>query len=163
SSLTCQLSEPVASGRLEVAFHDGGESAPGHQWFADLLFRGASGSELVRAVLGWSEESLGVESPAGPALAVQRLARKPGWHRLSIRSGQGGTELAVDGNELAHGKGVSGPLAEIRLASYTMNKSSSPPGLAGHFDDLRLVRLAEPVGGHETDIAQDELRLASGD
>src|SRR5205807_4045826 len=27
-------------------------------------------------LLGWAEESLSVESPGGPALAVQRLARK---------------------------------------------------------------------------------------
>src|SRR6185437_12283562 len=85
SSVTYRLSEPVPSGRLEMAFHDGGEVAPGQQCFADLLFRGPAGAETVRTVLGWSEGSLSVESPGGPALAVQRLERKSGWHRLVIR------------------------------------------------------------------------------
>jgi hypothetical protein len=94
---------------------------------------------------------------------VQRLARKPGWHRLSVRFGPDQTELAVDGNELATGKGVARPLAEIRLASSSAGKATAPPGLAGHFDDLRLSKLAEPVGGLEVDTAQDEARLAGGD
>ena len=38
-----------------------------------------------------------------------------------------------------------------------------PPGLAGHFDDLNLVRLTEPTGGLEIDATQDEVRLVSGD
>ena len=48
------------------------------------------------------------------ALAVQRLARQPGWHRLSVRFGPDLTEVAVDGNELAHGKGVEFVL-ELKL------------------------------------------------
>ena len=114
-------------------------------------------------VLGWSEESLAVESPTGPALAVQHLARREGWHRLSVRFGPEMTEIAVDGDELAHGKGPGGPLVEIRLASYPIGKAMPPPGLAGHFDDLSLVRLTEPTGGLEIDATQDEVRLVSGD
>jgi hypothetical protein len=163
TSLTTRLSEPFEAGRLEVAFHDGGVVAPGQQWFVDLLFRGRSGSETVRAVLGWAEESLSVESPGGPALAVQRLARKPGWHRLSLRFGPDQTEISVDGNDLAHGKGPGGPLVEIRLASYSAVKTQAPPGLAGHLDDLRLVRFADPVAGQEVDPSQDEARLVRGD
>ena len=124
-SLTCSLREPVGSGRLDIAFHDDGIVADGQQWFVDLLFRGLAGTETVRAVLGWAEESLTVESPSGPALAVQRLARKPGWHRLSLRFGPAQTEVAVDGNDLAHGKGPDGPLVEIRLASYVSGKTAS--------------------------------------
>ncbi len=163
TSLTCRLSEAVGSGRLEVAFHDTGLVATGHQWFVDLLFRGPTGMETVRAVLGWSDESLSVESPGGPALAVQRLTRKAGWHRLSLRFGPGQTEVAVDGNDLAHGKGPGGPLVEIRLASYKSGKTAAPDGLAGYLDDLRLVRFAEPVAGLEIDPTQDEVRLAGGD
>lgn len=163
ASLTCRLPEPIGSGRLEVAFHDTGAIAPGQQWFADLMFRDPNGPETVRAILGWSEESLAVESPGGPALAVQRLERKPGWHRLSVRFGPEQLEIAVDGNDLAHGKGPSGPLLEVRLASYQPGKDPPPEGLAGHFDDLRLVRFAEPVGGLEVDAAQDEVRLVGGD
>lgn len=162
-SLTARLPEPVPSGRLEIAFHDGGQVVAGHQWFVDLLFRGYSGSETVRAVLGWSEESFSVESPGGPALAVQRLARTPGWHRLSIRFGTDQTEIAVDGNDLAHGRGAGGPLVEIRLASHMAAAAKPSPGLFGYFDDLRLVRFADAEEGQEADPEHDEVRLAGGD
>jgi hypothetical protein len=152
----------VGSGRLDLAFHDDGVVADGHQWFVDLLFRGPTGPETVRAVLGWTEESLSVESQ-GPALAVQRLARKTGWHRLSLRFGPAQTEIAVDGNDLAHGKGPDGPLVEIRLASFATGKAAVADKLGGCFDDLRLVRFTEPLGGLEIDAGQDEVRLAGGD
>ncbi|MDR3636261.1 MAG: hypothetical protein P4L84_20835 [Isosphaeraceae bacterium] len=163
TALTHRLAEPLVAGKLELAFHDDGTTAPGQQWFADLFFRGATGPESLRAILGWSEESLAVESSGGLALAVQRLARKPGWHRLSVRFSPERTEVAVDGDELAHGKGPSGPLGEIRLASYATGKSGPPAGLAGHFDDLRLARFAEPAASVEIDPSQDEARLTSGD
>jgi hypothetical protein len=162
SAVTHRLAEPVASGRLEVAFHDSGRVVAGQQWFVDLLFRGANGPETVRAVLDWSEESLGVQSTGGPALAVQRLARKPGWHRLGVRFGPE-TELAIDGDELAHGRGPGGPLIEIRLANRSVNAAEASRGLAVHFDDLRLVRLAEPVGGLEVAPKVDDVRLIDGD
>ena len=162
SAVTHRLSEPVGSGRLEVAFHDTGQVIPGQQWFVDLYFRGASGPESIRAVLDGSEESLAVQSSGGPALAVQRLARKAGWHRLSVRFGPE-TELAVDGDELAHGRGPSGPLVEIRLANRTVGNPVIPKGVAAHFDDLRLVRLAEPVGGLEVTPRVDDVRMVDGD
>jgi len=162
SAVTLRLAEPVASGRLEVAFLDTGRVVPGQQWFVDLLFRGGNGPETVRAVLDWSEESLGVQSTGGPALAGQRLGRKPGWHRLGVRFGPE-TELAVDGDELAHGRGPGGPLIEIRLANRASGDAPPPGGLAVHFDDLRLVRLAEPVGGLEVAPKVDDVRLLDGD
>ena len=163
ASLTHHFGEPVGSGRLEMAFHNDGQIAEGHEWFVDLTFRGPSGLETIRAVLGWSESSLAVETPGGPALAVQRLERKPGWHRLMIRFNPELTELAVDGNELAHGKGFGGPLIELRLASRVSANKPVPADLAAHIDDLRLVRFAEPAGRLETDATQDEARLTDGD
>lgn len=166
ASLTHRLEEPFGAGRLEVAFHDDGTVAAGRQWFVDLTFRNPNGRETVRVVLGWAEDSLAVEAPRGPSLAVQRLARKRGWHRLAVRFGPELCEVGVDGNELAHGKGLGGPLVEIRLASYGAGKAAEdpdPPALAGHLDDLRLVRFAEPVAGLETDATQDEVRLTGGD
>ncbi|MEJ7639213.1 MAG: hypothetical protein WKF75_14880 [Singulisphaera sp.] len=161
TSLTCRLPEPVGSGRLELAYHDTLVVAPDQQRVVDLTFRGPTGPETIGVVLGWSEASLAVESPRGPALAVQHLARREGWHRLSVRFGPEMTEIAVDGDELAHGKGLGGPLVEIRLASYPIGKTMPPPGLAGHFDDLSLVRLTEPTGGLEIDATQDEVRWSA--
>jgi hypothetical protein len=118
----------------------------------------------VRVALGWAEESLAVESsPSGPALQVQRLARTPGWHRLSLRFGPDQTEVSVDDKELAHGKGPDGPLVSIRLATSTPALAALPKGLAGHFDDLQLVRFAEPPATIELDAGQDEARLIVGD
>ncbi len=163
SSVTHRLAEPVGTGRLDLAFHDSGAVAPGQQWFVDLLFQGRSGPESIRAILGWSEETLAVESSGGISLAVQRLSRKPGWHRLNIRFGSDQTEVAVDDNELAHGKAPSGPLTEIRIASYSSGKPAEAPGVSAHVDDLRLFRFTEPSGGYETDPSQDEARLIVGD
>ncbi|MBX6313670.1 MAG: hypothetical protein IRY99_12240 [Isosphaeraceae bacterium] len=164
TSLTYSLVEPVGSGRLEIAFYDSGARAEGQRWFVDLTFRGSAAEhETIRAVLGWSEETLAVESPGGPALGIQPLARKPGWHRLVVRFDPKRTDLIVDGNELAHGQGPGGPLVEIRLASQTSGQSPAPEGLAAYLDDLRLSRRVEPVGRMEVDPAQDEVRLVSGD
>jgi len=163
TSVTRQIDEPVLGGRLELAFYDTGATTPDHQSFVDLLFRSPTGPAPVRVVLGWSEESHSVESPAGPALAVQRLARKPGWHRLSFQFNPDQTEIAIDGNHLAHGKGPGGPLLEIRLATRSAGRSPAPVDLAATFDELWLVRFADAATALEIDPTQDEVRLSGGD
>jgi len=168
ASLVHRLEEPLATGRFDLAFLDDGAVVAGWQWFIELTYQGPTGKSVWRVVLGWSEESLAVESPSGPTLAVQRLARTPGWHRFALRFGPDQTEISVDGKELAHGKGPEGPLTAIRLASSTAAQGSGAPGspprsLAGHFDDLQLIRFAEPPASLELDVAQDEARLVVGD
>jgi hypothetical protein len=162
SAVSYRLAEPVASGRLELAFHDSGRNLAGQQWFVDLLFRVPGGDESVRLILDWGEESLAVQSSGAQSLAVQRLPRKPGWHRLGAKFGPQ-TELAVDGLELAHGRGTGGPLIEIRLANRSTGIADPPKDAAVQFDDLRLVRLAEPVGGLEAAPQVDDVRLVDGD
>jgi hypothetical protein len=162
SAVSHRLVEPVTSGRLELAFLDPGRIVAGQQWFVDLLFRGSGGDESVRMVLDVGEESLAVLSTGQHALAVQRLARRPGWHRLGVRFGAE-TELAVDGDELAHGRARGGPLVEIRLANQSLGNAEAAKGLAVYFDDLRLVRLAEPVAGLEVSPLVDDVRLVDGD
>jgi hypothetical protein len=161
ASLVHTLGEPMAAGRFDLAFLDDGAVVAGQQWSIELTFQGTSGLSLVRVFLGWSEESLAVESPIG--LAVQRLARTPGWHRFSLRFGPTQTEASVDGKELAHGKGPAGPLVAIRLASSAPAQANAPNGLAGHFDDLQLIRFGESPASLELDITQDEARLIVGD
>ena len=137
--------------------------ASGQQWFIELTFRGPSGPSQVRVDSGWSEESFAVESPSGPTLQIQRLTRTPGWHRFAFRFGPEQTEISVDGKELAHGKGPDGPLTAIRLASSPTAKGPPPKGLAGHVDELQLIRFAEPPASLEIDITLDEARLVVGD
>jgi hypothetical protein len=163
ASLSHDLEEPLAAGRLELAFYDDGIVAPGRECIVEPLFRGPTGRTAIRIILGWSEESLGVESPGGPALQVQRLARSPGWHRLTMRFGPGETEIAVDGQELAHGREPGGPLCTIRLATRTTAAAATARAPSASFDDLRLIRFAEPPASLEIDPAQDEARLVVGD
>lgn len=162
SAITAKVDDPIADGRLELAYHDTGEVVAGAHWFVDLLFRGEAGPQTIRAVLGWSEESLGVSSTGGPVLAVQRLARKPGWHRLEVRFGPDAADLAVDGDALAHGKGPTGPLIEVRLGS-SLAGDRAPASVAAHVDEFRLVRIASVVTSTEVEPAQDEARLVEGD
>ncbi|HZW33179.1 MAG TPA: hypothetical protein VFF52_20855, partial [Isosphaeraceae bacterium] len=163
AELTYTLEEPLGKGRLDLAFFDDGSVVAGRQSVLEPAFRGVAGRSVIRVILGWSEETLAVESPSGPALAVQRLARRRGWHRLSLRFGPDLTEIAVDGQELAHGKGPDGPLIAIHLATRTTAAGAAPKALAAHFDDLQLIRFAEPPASLEIDISQDEARLVVGD
>ncbi len=163
ASLTHNLEEPLAAGRLELAFEDDGTTAAGRECVVEPTFRGPAGRSVMRVVLGWSEESLAVDWPSGPALPVQRLARTPGWHRLTVRFGPEKTEISVDGKELAHGKGPGGPLTSIRLATQGGGRPAPNRPLEARFQDLQLYRFAEPPASLEIDITQDEARLIVGD
>lgn len=164
SAVTCRLEQPVGSGRLELAYYEDGTRVEGQRWSVTLSFRDHGGDlESIRAVLGWSDESLAVESPGGPALAVQRLTRRAGWHRLIVRFGPGHADLAIDGDELAHGRGPGGPLVEIRIATESRGTDPPPMGLAAHVDDLNLARFAEPINRLEVITDRDEVRLVNGD
>lgn len=163
ASVTHRLAEPVDSGTLEIAFHDDAARVARQRWFVDLAFRDGDALQSVRAVLGWTEETLAVESPRGPTLSVQRLVRRAGWHRLVVRFGPRQTDLAVDGDELAHGEGVAGPLLEVRLATEPVGNAEAPDRLTASLDDLRISRLAEPAGPPEVDPSQDSVRLTTGD
>ncbi len=162
AALTHNLEEPLASGRLELAFEDDGAIAAGRECVVEATFRGPAGRSVMRIVLGWSEESLAVESPNGPSLPVQRLARTPGWHRLILRFGPERTDISVDDKELAHGKGSGGPLTSIRLATQGAGPAPRKP-LDARFEDLQLFRFAEPPASLEIDVNQDEARLVVGD
>lgn len=171
ASATHALEEPLAAGRLEVAFRDDGPAARGREPSVELVFRAPSGPARIRVVLGRSEDGLSVESASGPALQVQRLVRTPGWHRLTIRFGPDETEISIDGQELAHGRGPKGPLASVRLgigatggtAGSPSAPPNTPPPSAAEFDDLSLIRLVEPPTSLEIDPTQDEARLVIGD
>ena len=162
TALEHRLNEPLSAGRLELALLDDGTVSAGQEWTLELVFRGPAEAATLRVLLGWTEESLAVESSQGPSLAVQRLARSAGWHRLSVRFGPEQTEIAVDGKELAHGKGPSGPLETFRIATRA-TAGDRAAGLAGTVGEIRIVRFAEPPASLEIDPSQDEVRLVTGD
>ncbi len=167
ASITHKLDEPLGAGRLELAYHDDGLVAPGLKWSIDLTFQGQSGITLLKVVPGWSDESLAVEMPGFPALAVQRLARTPGWHRFTIRFATENTEISIDGKDLAHGKTPERSLISIRLATAPLAADAQAPDPAKtpvcYIDDLQLTRFAEAATSFEVDIKQDEARLSVGD
>jgi hypothetical protein len=164
AAVTHRLADPLWSGRLRLAFHEDDVRRDGQRWFVDLTFRGPEGLETVQVLPGWEGDTLAVRTRGnGPALAVQPLARAAGWHVLTARFGPDGTDLAVDGDELAHGEGPGGPLVELRLATETRPRHEPDAKLAARLADLRLVRLATPSGPPEVDPTQDEVRLLTGD
>jgi hypothetical protein len=164
SAITARLDEPVGTGRLDVAYYDDGLTVEDQRWFVDLTFRSKEGdSATIRAVPGWTDETIAVESPGGPGLAVQRLLRREGWHRLSVRFDPESTELAIDGDELAHGRGPGGSLVEVRLATEALGDARPDPDLAARLDDLGLARFVQPSGNLEVEPSADEVRFSSGD
>jgi hypothetical protein len=163
ASLLRRLNEPLVSGRIEFSFRDEGKVVAGQHWRLEVTFRGPGGPATLGIMLGWAEESLAVESPDGPALAVQRLARSPGWHQLTLRFRPDQTEIAVDGKELAHGKGPAGPLDALRIVTSSTGSDTPPGDLAGFVRAIQVSRFAEPPASLEIDPTQDEARLVVGD
>lgn len=164
ASIERRFDEPIAAGRIDLTFLDDGKVRPGRRWMFVLTFRGPSGPVEARVLLGWEEESLAVESPEGPALAVQRLARSEGWRRLTIRFGAERAEIAVDGKELAHGRGPSGPLESIRIATAS-GKEEEKTGDAqgGTIGEIQVFRFTPTPTSLEVAPSRDEARLVVGD
>jgi hypothetical protein len=164
SSITWTLVDPLASGRLEVLYDDDARRAAGQRWFVEMTFRAAQGNEPIQAILGWDDEVLSVRSRGGgPALGIQRLLRRAGRHRLAASFGAERTDLALDGDELAHGDPPPGPLIALRLATEAAGSAAAPADLAAIIREVRLVRFASPTAQVEVDPGQDEARLVSGD
>ncbi len=167
ASIARTLDEPLAAGRLELAYHDDGLVAPGLRWSIDLAFKGPNDTSVLRVIPGWADESLAVEMPGFPALAVQPLTRTPGWHRFVLRFNPENTEISVDGKDLAHGKTPAGPLISIAIASASTaapaRAPETPKTPVCFIDDLQLTRFAEPSANVELDVSQDEGRLVVGD
>jgi hypothetical protein len=164
ASVEYRLPMLLSAGRLEVAFQVDGRQVAGRRKFVELVFTSSGGAiEPVRVVLGWSEESPIVETPQGPALAVQRLRPGRGWHTLTVRFDSDQLDLAIDGDSLAHGKSQSSGLTGLRLVCEPRSNEPGPADLTARFDDLKLTRFVQPFRSFEVDPTQDEVRLVSGD
>lgn len=166
-SITHRFTDPPASGRVEFAFRDEAAVVPNQRWYVEFVFRGGiNGLQTVRISLGWSETSLAVETPDGPTLSIQRLARVRGWRRFVARFGRDRTAISVDSNELAYGSAPAGPLVEIKFGAQPLVEGGGGAGVnppVARVDELSVFRLAEPGGGQEIDLSQDELRGIEGD
>ena len=135
AELALKLDEPLGSGRFDLAYHDPGVVQPGDRVRVELSFRGANEPASLQVLLGRDNPSLGLRtSGSAPAMAIQRLERAEGWHRLSVAFGPDRTSVAIDGDELAYGDGPGGPLVEVRLATTETKKP--PEGDASAFRRL---------------------------
>jgi len=161
ASLVRRFDAPIDAGRVDLTFRDDAQSRPKERWAVELTFAAPAGPAPIRVLLGRSEESLAVESPEGPSLAVQRLARVDAWRRLTVRFGDGRTEVSVDGKELAHGRAPAGPLESIRIATDGGPEGDESP--AGRVGAVEVVRFAAVPSDLEIDPTQDEARLLVGD
>ena len=161
------LDEPLAAGRLELAYHDDGSVAPGLKWSIDLTFQGPSGPSVLRVIPGWAEESLAVEMPSFPALACSGSHVRRGGIGSCSDSAPRRPRSPSTGKDLAHGKGRRARFIALRLASSPAAPEAPVPDPSKtpvcHIDDLQLTRFAEPSASFELDIKQDEARLVVGD
>ncbi|WP_165253186.1 hypothetical protein, partial [Paludisphaera soli] len=161
TSIERRFGEPIDAGRVDLTFRDDGAVRADRRWTLELTFRAPGGPASVRVLLGWAEESLAVETPEGPSLAVQRLARTDAWRRLTVRFGADRTEIAVDDKDLAHGRGPAGPLESIRIA--TAGEPADEEGPGAYVGEIQVARSAQVPSSLEIDPSQDEARLVVGD
>ena len=158
-----RLPEAVESGLLELSFRWEEARVAGRRWWLELRFDGAAGVETVRVVLGMADPFPSIESSGGPDLVVQPLVLEPGWHRLSARFEADRTLLAIDGDVLGRGDGVSGPLSGVALVAEGTANADRAGASVALIDALKIVRTFEPTTATEVDPSQDEIRLAAGD
>ena len=128
-----------------------GRSSAGRECVVEPTFRGPAGPDRDPDHPGVVRGEPGASSRRAGLLQVQRLAGSAGWHRLTLRFGPEETEISVDGQELAHGRGPGGPAD--RASGWRPGRPRRPPKAEGrrHFDDLRLIRFAEPPASLEVD------------
>ena len=159
-----RLTEAVESGVLELSFYWEEARVAGRRWWLELRFGADAEVETVRVILGMADPFPSIESSGGPDLVVQPLVLEPGWHRLSARFEAEQTLLAIDGDLLGRGDGVSGPLTGVALVAEGSADADRDDGTpAALIDDLKIVRTFDPTSATEVDPSQDEVRLAAGD
>lgn len=147
----------LPGGELECSFYDPGDSATGYSWELTVAFH----KESLSAILGWEQDSYTVRASDSLNVAVQRLRRAAGWHRLRIQFRDDGLRVQVDGALLAHGKQPAAALNELQISTAAPRTGKAPP--AGYLDDLKLYRQAVDRGPLDRQYEQDVVFLASGD
>ena len=159
SFLKHQLTEEVVAGQFELIFEEPSDFLGG-EFQAELGFRltGHESSSLVFR-LGSASRSYEVEFRGGPSLAIQRLVRKAGEHRLVIRWGPKRTDVLLDGNELAHGVGLDSPLREVALQMQGLQGKPGEVFVRG----VQVVQMVPHVAKVELEPGVDSVVSQEGD
>ncbi len=151
----------MATGRFDLAFLDDGAVVAGQQWSIELTFQGPPACR-------WCASSGLVGGEPGGRVAERSwpcsvwLARLAG---TDFRSGSAPIRPRCPSTARSWrtAKGRTARWSPSGWRARRRRKPAPPKGLAGHFDDLQLIRFAEPPASLELDITQDEARLVVGD
>jgi len=110
------LADPIGRGWIELRFWDSGQPLAGLEWVCELAFDSRSERRVVQVFFAWDAESYGIATPDGPALPVQRLARRRGWRRFAAHLAPNRITMLIDDGVLTHGDAALGRLRSLRLA-----------------------------------------------
>lgn len=164
---TCVLPRPVATGRVDLGFYDTGGVEPGDEWFIEYALGGRADSAALRVIPGWSDPEYRCTVSGERRLALQRLARSAGWHRLTLLLDARQTVILVDGQVLATGP-PGAALSAIHSGLVPAAPVDHPPRAdkgepardrspAGWIDDVQIFERSDeqpvPINGQKGDLA----------
>jgi hypothetical protein len=150
---------PVEAGSAAVNFHVA-EGVGGARWQVEAEFQAPAGPRVVRVAVD-EGENYAAEAPT-PRDAGGDIARRAGWHRLTVEFAAGRLLVTIDDGVLWYSRetGPGGPLREVRLACVA-GKGAVRGAVA--FDEFTLTRAVDVLRRPADTSAQDEAWLASGD
>jgi hypothetical protein len=160
-ALTYGPSEPPDAGRVAVNFRD--RDAAGARWSLELRFQGDSEPRTMRVTFAGPGDGYGVRME-GLEGETRRVARSPGWHRLTVRFSPDSLSVLCD-DAVLWSNLHQGPAGTLRLVSLLCDgetKSDAVRGLVD-FTDFSLSRAVDEPRRPAGDPTQEEIWLADGD
>jgi hypothetical protein len=161
------ITDPVVSGWFESRFWDSGAVRSSVQWSCELDFESQAGIRTIQVILGANAESYALATPQGPALPVQRIARRPGWNRLAVRFSTERFTLLVNDAVLTHRAIGIGSLRSVRFQVRTAEDPEAPkaeePEWFGFIDDVQIATSLLAAVERQPARDQDDVLLANGD
>ncbi len=153
--------EPLEAGRVAFNFQD--RDAAGARWLAELRFQSDGQPHTLRVTLAGPGDAFEVEPP-GVDGDSHRVARSPGWHRLTVRLSRDSLSILCDDavlySDLRGGPG--GALRKVSLRCVEAAKSGDQRGKV-EFAEFALTRSVDEPPRPPGDSGQDEIWLADGD
>ncbi len=160
-SLAYAPPDPPEAGRVGVNFRDA--DATGARWSMDLGFQGDGEPRTLRVLLAGPGDAYTVEAP-GLDGDSHRIARSPGWHRLTVRFSRDSLSVLCDDAVLWSDprQGPGGPLRRVALDCTESGKADAVRGRV-EFGEFALCRRADEPRRPAGDATQEEIWLADGD
>ena len=153
--------EPLEAGRVAFNFLD--RDAAGARWLTELRFKDDGDPRTLRVTLAGPGDAYEVEPP-GLDGDSRRVARSPGWHRLTVRFSRDSLSILCDDavlySDLRGGPG--GALRQVSLRCVEAAKSGDQRGKV-EFAEFALTRPVDEPPRPPGDAGQEEVWLADGD